>query len=1051
MSARSLRRVVGVAALVAIALIVPFAAAQEIHDCSDADNVECDLAVSATSTLPDPDHVEVRVTVSNIGDGQSFDTQLTITAGGDWEIHEETVGPLQAGESREFPATFDIPASARGMQATFQVEVAELIGEGEKGPNETSTSIDIPPAEPAPLPDLLLLPADVTATVVDGGDRVTIRGLVRNAGEATAQPITVRARAPGWEEEPTTLQGGIERDGSRDFTIVLETPDGQRGTSVEFHVAVEPVRGEKETENNGIDTGRVEIPGPDLPERKPDLAVASADARVAADGQSVEVAGVIRNGGDDTSEDLGLSVSAPGWNTKSKSLPGGLSKGGTRAFSFVVDIPQAAFGADVAFHVEVDPVDGEENVVNNKLDTAPVTVPPLPPADEGSDFPWPIVIGIGALLLAAAGIVGWQLARRSRVPQPEPTPRGAEPEPIEPGGEEPIVLPRAERVVNTGFSSEWGSGTPLPPNVSLVPSTSYLFWLEIGGLVAGSIEETPTELPPGLAADAELTVAVFALDDNLALANGADVGELRLRADGATVTHPAAREVAVPPGSKLDLRRLFFRVRTGDRPGTGRLRCNIYYRQVLVQARLITAEVRTASTRIDGALRSVVDYNVAPSLDPARLAQLEPHRLSVLVNESSDGTHDFYFLGQEAFKSSASFQGQELQNLISSARGVLRRAAWGDLGEWVDGKAYRYEGFDLERLQLDLVRFALSGYRFYDAIINRLAGGYDDVAPLATLMLQPGLVQIASKESPGHVIPAALIYDYPLDTSATLEEYELCSTAAAALVNERPLADTPCFRGECPNRAAATVVCPSGFWGYRHALGMPVSVAGTAPDLPNEIGYTDGPHLVVAVSTDPAFVLRGRHEQALRGLRAGLGWHYANTRDQAVALLKEGKAEVVYFYCHGGVAGEVPFIQVGPLDARGITRDAFRREQIRWSSPRPLVFINGCHTTALEPEKAIEFVSALIENAQASGVIGTEITVFEPLASAFAEECLRRFLDGEPLGAAVRNARLALLSAGNPLGLVYIPFAMTNLRLRGSSALVADSTAETLVAPAPGP
>ena len=52
----------------------------------------------------------------------------------------------------------------------------------------------------------------------------------------------------------------------------------------------------------------------------------------------------------------------------------------------------------------------------------------------------------------------------------------------------------------------------------------------------------------------------------------------------------------------------------------------------------------------------------------------------------------------------------------------------------------------------------------------------------------------------------------------------------------------------------------------------------------------------------------------------------------------------------------------------------------------------------------------------------------------FAEECLRRFLDGEPIGEAIRAARLALLAAGNPLGLAYIPFVTASLRLRRSVA-----------------
>ena len=104
-------------------------------------------------------------------------------------------------------------------------------------------------------------------------------------------------------------------------------------------------------------------------------------------------------------------------------------------------------------------------------------------------------------------------------------------------------------------------------------------------------------------------------------------------------------------------------------------------------------------------------------------------------------------------------------------------------------------------------------------------------------------------------------------------------------------------------------------------------------------------------------------------------------------------------------------------------------QRIRWDEPRPLVFLNGCHTTGLEPELALEFVSALVRRSRAAGVVGTEITVFEPLARAFAEDCLRRFLAGDPFGWAVRNARLELLKAGNPLGLVYLPYALPSLKL----------------------
>jgi hypothetical protein len=140
---------------------------------------------------------------------------------------------------------------------------------------------------------------------------------------------------------------------------------------------------------------------------------------------------------------------------------------------------------------------------------------------------------------------------------------------------------------------------------------------------------------------------------------------------------------------------------------------------------------------------------------------------------------------------------------------------------------------------------------------------------------------------------------------------------------------------------------------------------------------------------------------------------------------------LVYFYCHGGwdASEKIPFILVGQDGERSITPDNLGGKGISWHAPRPLVFINGCHTTALEPDKAVEFVTAFIQDANAAGVIGTDITVFEPLASTFAEEFLQRFITGSQIGDAVRAARLALLKKRNPLGLAYIPYVIGTLRL----------------------
>jgi hypothetical protein len=397
----------------------------------------------------------------------------------------------------------------------------------------------------------------------------------------------------------------------------------------------------------------------------------------------------------------------------------------------------------------------------------------------------------------------------------------------------------------------------------------------------------------------------------------------------------------------------------------------------------------------------------------------------MLLNQAGDGTHSLTVKG-ERFSDTASFDPVELETLVRRARSSFRKAAWGSEEPWREGFAYRYTEATRAKLEEDLIALAIWGIRFYAAVCDRLVGERS-LEELQASMLTPGYVQLAVKQSPRHLLPAALFYDYVgLEDAARIDEYDLCPAFLTALDAEPPLELAPCFQGECPSRGSETTVCPSGFWGYRHALGIPVTLEG-APDVPPTITYVGQPAMSVAVCTDPTFTLRAAHEEVLRRIRPDL--RYAATRADALALLKEGRTHVVYFYCHGGLDQDVPFIKVGALSERSITSVTLLNEHIRWDEPRPLVFLNGCHTTGLEPEQALEFVSALVRRAQASGVIGTEITVFEPLARAFAEDCLQRFLGGTSLGWAVRESRLALLKAGNPLGLVYLPYALPSLQL----------------------
>lgn len=590
-----------------------------------------------------------------------------------------------------------------------------------------------------------------------------------------------------------------------------------------------------------------------------------------------------------------------------------------------------------------------------------------------------------------------------------------------------------ERVVSTGFAEEDDAAVPYDKRFPLDPETEYYFWLQVGAPVEGAIDTEAVALDTSdLPDEARLQVVLFGFSGGLILREGQTVGELVVRGDG---TVRVARRVATPEDvpDALLAERLYFPIATPAGAGTYELRCNIYYEQILLQSRLVTAEVSLEAVAREGALTAVVDYVIAKSLNPAHLAQMRPHRLSVMLNSNGAGTHGFRFFGMESFKNEVELEAGALQDLIDQARGALRRAAWGKETKY-SGEAYLYEGKTVDellgsgKLATDLFICAFRGYRFYDVVINRLAGGNRAWRQLKRLMREPGDIQFASKRSAGLVLPTAMIYDYPLDTGVEDQSrYTLCPTFVQALRDGTPLLETPCFQGNCPSYGDDTVICPSGFWGFRHNIGMPVSIPH-APELPVTLPVGDAPTVAMAVSQD--FGVHRQHRDVLRGLAPNLGFHYAEERPETIEMMQKVSPHVLYFFCHGRVFRNVPSIEVGPRHTIGITRDNLRSKDIFWEDVRPLVFINGCHTTALEPETAIDLVSGFLDVAEAAGVIGTEITNFVSLARPFAEGCLRRFVvERQSIGQAIRESRLDLLQTGNPLGLMYVPYVMSSLRL----------------------
>jgi hypothetical protein len=609
---------------------------------------------------------------------------------------------------------------------------------------------------------------------------------------------------------------------------------------------------------------------------------------------------------------------------------------------------------------------------------------------------------------------------RHRIPiaddwAPPPPPPTSPPEPPPPSGP----------VVSTGFATAPGV-EGLPAERTLAVGQRYLFFMEIGReLARDAIDTAATTLPP-LPEGTVLQVALFGFPGELEPEAGVDAGELRLRGDGT-----AAVETQ-PGGVPLGERRLYLGVRTPDGPGIYRMRCNIYCRQALLQSRLVFVQVTDVERTLGGpVLSTVLDFAAVSDLEPGNVAAIRPRTLSLLVNDNDDGTHGFRFFAGTEFKHDATLSGDVLGETLEQARAGLRFVSWGTKTEPTRAEfadlPYRYAQPDADLVAQDLVTLARSGFIVWDVLVGSLSGGDDEA--LAERMRKPGVVELSNKESLDLLVPAACIYDHPLFPEAV--DLTLCPEYLGAR-GSTPLANTPCFQGECPSYGDSKVVCPSGFWGFRHQIGYSASLTGGAPeDARNHqlaIPAGAGPEFTAAASADPTLRLRDGHLRRIQQIAADR-WHFAWSRTDLFDLFQTIEPSVVYLYGHGGKRDRAAYFTVGS-EADGPIIRASLRGRADWRRTRPLVFLNGCHSAALAPDAAFSYATGFLQTAHASAVVGTEIAVFERLAVVFAEDCLRRFVtDRRPLGEAVLATRLALLDADIPLGLAYLAFGPPELTL----------------------
>ncbi|MER6069548.1 CHAT domain-containing protein [Streptomyces sp. NPDC001817] len=479
----------------------------------------------------------------------------------------------------------------------------------------------------------------------------------------------------------------------------------------------------------------------------------------------------------------------------------------------------------------------------------------------------------------------------------------------------------------------------------------------------------------------------------------------------------------------------------------GSLRVTVSYRGNLLQSATVLARVGEREKPTGGSLRGEIDFTLTSGF--LGLRDLPSRDAAIRVSRGFDGALVVDVDGGDRPVSTFWLTEAQIEGALSRARAVLTdvHATRGVPPENPGAKGIPPRdrlGADNTKghaeFRDDLWRLAAVGWD----LLHLLAPVPAQRAALRDRLREPATIQICRQQGQPLMFPWALVYDIPVDTG---DSPVFCEVGL-----EQARQDHGTGRA-CRDSARHTrnTVCPSGFWGFRHAIEQPTSRKDRGT-LPLRAGRGLGkPHVTVGRAlTLPRQDLA---EQHMMSLRQQFGPDRVRDCDSRTALLDElfgAGQDCVYFYCHGrrekDVAdrtgataleiGDGQLVKPADISARmtettGMTGagDVIEGKGWRdWEENAPLVFLNGCHTTDDTPGTWLTFVD-VFSNLGASGVIGTEISVGQNFASEVAQSFWRHFLEGLTVGESLHRVRAELLGKGNLLGLAYTAYCCADLRL----------------------
>jgi hypothetical protein len=559
--------------------------------------------------------------------------------------------------------------------------------------------------------------------------------------------------------------------------------------------------------------------------------------------------------------------------------------------------------------------------------------------------------------------------------------------------------PRELRYLNTWLSDQ-DSDAPVLPDRPLLLDHAYKLTCQIGPPSLFSAVVKGQDHPfPDLSKDGSVTEV-----------------ELVVTSQDFTIANPGKATVTIPargPSKTAEIQ-----VHTPNHAGPANLRILVMYHGNCVMSQFLQASIGDG-----GGYDVIIDYVL--TADMAQLPSLLPQDLSLHTAVGDAGEIRLVIGGGPQDIFNAALNDARIRNAAGVARNALLDVHFGP-----EGSRSRYDlrnSCKPEQCYKDLALLATRGWMLYQNVIEdpKRRRELREVLRQNSLTLgRPARLQIVNAEGRVSPFPWQLVYDIPV--SGHPPSFKNCPTLDNWL--SRPSRVIPV---SCSYEHGRNTLCPFGFWGYAFELASPPSVHGQ--DRAMFVKSRGGALKAIAAVSKLLDVTVTRDHFD----RLGVNVKQLDSVHDLENQMLDDHPDIVYFYCHGkrqvirgGYPG--PLLEIGSdelISPEDIAAWADDWPNGAWLDPRPLIFMNGCHTSELTPELLTDFVTTF-GDANAAGSIGTEVALTQLVASEAAELIFMAFNGPDNVAAAVRIMRWNLLRKGNAMGLSYTPYCYGGLTLK---------------------